>query len=44
MATHRVSPSAVMKSIYCEIIYFRWIFNFVYFMGRAIHEVKIPMK
>jgi len=26
---------------YCEIIYFRWTFNFI---GRAIHEFKIPMK
>ena len=29
---------------YCEIYFIRWIFNFVFFMGRAIHEFKIPTK
>ena len=29
---------------YCEIIYFPRRFNFVYFVGRAIHEFKIPTK
>ena len=29
---------------YCEIINISWTFNFVYFVGRAIHEFKIPMK
>ena len=28
--------------MYYEIIYIRWTFNFVYFVGRAIHEFKIP--
>jgi len=30
--------------IFCEIIYIRWTFNFVYFVGRAIHEFKIRTK
>jgi len=32
------------KNRYCEFIYIRCIFNFVYFVGRAIHEFKIPTK
>jgi len=28
----------------CEIIYFRWTLNFVYFVARVIHEVKILKK
>ena len=32
------------KIKYCEIINFYWTFNFVYFLGRAIHELKIPRK
>jgi len=37
----------VLKSlyrIYWEIIFIHWTFNFVFFMGRAIHEFKIPTK
>ena len=29
---------------YCEIIFIHWKFNFVFFMGRAIHKFKIPTK
>jgi len=29
---------------YCEIIYIRWTFNFVYFVGIAIHKFKTPTK
>jgi len=29
---------------YCEIIYIHWTFNFMYFMGRAMHKCKIPTK
>jgi len=32
------------EMLYCEIIYFHWTFNFVYLVGRAIHEFKIPTK
>ena len=28
----------------CEIRYFCWTFNFMFFTDRAIHTVKIPMK
>jgi len=28
------------KEHYCEIIYILWAFNLVYFVGRAIHELK----
>jgi len=26
----------------CEIIFIRWTFNFIYFVGRTIHQFKIP--
>ena len=29
---------------YSEIIYIGWTFNFMYFLGSAIHEFKIPIK
>jgi len=29
---------------YCEIIFIRWTFNSMFFVGRAIHEFKIPPK
>jgi len=29
---------------YCEIINFRWIFYFMYFVGRSIHEFMIATK
>jgi len=29
---------------YCEIIFIHWTFNFVYFVGWAIHHFKIPLK
>jgi len=29
---------------YCEIIFICWAFHFVSFVGRAIHEFKIPTK
>jgi len=29
---------------YSEIIFIHWTFNFVYLVGRTIHELKIPMK
>jgi len=28
----------------CHIIFIHWTFNFVCFVGRAIHEFKIPTK
>jgi len=28
--------------LYCEIIFIRLRFNFMFFMGRAIHEFQIP--
>jgi len=31
-------------TVYCKIIIIRWIFNFVYFVGSAIQEIKIPTK
>ena len=31
-------------NIACEIIFIRWTFNFMFFVGRAIHEFKIPLK
>jgi len=32
------------QEIYCELILIWWTFNFVYFVGRAIYEFKIPTK
>jgi len=32
------------KLIHSEIIYYHWTFNFVCFVGRAIHEFQIPTK
>jgi len=29
---------------HCEIIYTHWTFNFMYLIGGAVHEFKIPMK
>jgi len=32
----------ICRKIYCELIFIRWTFNFVYFMGRKVHKFKIP--
>jgi len=31
-------------NIYCEIIWIHWTFTLMFFVGRAIHIIKIPMK
>ena len=43
---HLVNNSGplVYSAQYCEIIFFRCTFNFMYFVGSTIHELKIPMK
>jgi len=33
-----------LKNKYCEIIFICWTFYFVFFVSRAIYEVKIPTK
>ena len=33
-----------LQCTYCEIIFIRWTFNFMYFVSKTIHEFKIPMK
>ena len=30
--------------MYCEIILILWTFNILSFMGKSIHELKIPRK
>ena len=37
-------PSTSKIMSYCQIIFIRWTFNFVFLVGRAIHEIKIPTK
>jgi len=32
------------QELYCNIIFICWTFNFVNFLGRAMHKVKIPTK
>ena len=34
----------IMKghTIYCALIFICWSFNFVFFLGRAIHEFELP--
>jgi len=41
-----VATTAPLEEVgnYCEIRYFRWTFNFMFFTDKAIHTVKIPMK
>ena len=38
---YKVSQNNV---VYCETIYIRWTFNFVYFVGMAIHELRFRTK
>ena len=45
----RTSENLIYKKIiiliaYCEIIFLHWLLYFMYFVGMAIHEFKIPMK
>ena len=39
------SPTFLLPlSCYCEIIFMRWTFNLMYFVGRTFHKLKISMK